>query len=139
MKVKGGHIDWYSQTVLFAAFDEIFKAITKASIYVQGHIKRKIGKGGGKPHRPSRPFEPPRRDTGVLASSINYEVVIEKNKIHGYVGVDEKHLKSKSTTLVDYGLVLELGRKNMQPRPYLVPSLKECKTKIRNILQKALK
>ncbi|HOK67681.1 MAG TPA: hypothetical protein PLX18_11530 [Anaerohalosphaeraceae bacterium] len=138
--MKRPKVNLKKEKVLDAMHKELEKAMLKSAIYLQGHIKRKVGKGGGKPHRPSRPGEPPRRDTGVLASSIAYNVWSSRGTITARVGADVDKLKKNARrigTTVDYALYLELGTANMARRPWLEPSVRECKKKISQILKNA--
>lgn len=87
--------------------------ITKAILTVERNAKESM-RGGGRPHIPSRPGEPPRVDMGRLRSSITHEIVSELRGIVGRVG-----------TNVKYGRYLELGTSKMLPRPWLIPALKK--------------
>lgn len=61
-------------------------------------------------HQASAPGQPPQSDTGVLASSVQWNT-------SDLVGV--------VFTIKDYGKYLEFGTKNMAARPWLFPSLEE--------------
>jgi len=69
--------------------------------------------GGGKPHVPSLPGEPPHRDIGNLAASID---VREVSKLERQVGDG-----------VEYGLPLEFGSEDgtLAARPWLIPALEK--------------
>jgi hypothetical protein len=64
--------------------------------------------GGSYEHQASVPNEAPNTDTGRLVSSINTEITDDGV----YVG-----------TSLEYGKYLELGTKDMEERPWLIPSL----------------
>ena len=68
-------------------------------------------RGGGSPHTPSRPGEPPAVDTGTLRRSIQMEVNATPALIVVRVGTNLK-----------YGLFLELGTIHIEPRPWLLPA-----------------
>ena len=66
-------------------------------------------KGGGDPHQPSAPGEPPHRDTSALAASIHVEKPkpVVRDIIDG----------------VEYGIHLEYGTSDMAARPWLTPAV----------------
>ena len=95
-------------------------------------VKKKIRKGGGRPHVPSKPGEPPRRDTGILISNVYHSgepAGIPVSNVNGvistYVSVDAPQARA-----------LELGYApgNLEPRPYLRPTLAESGSKIMRII-----
>lgn len=65
-------------------------------------------------HQASAPGQPPMSDTGTLASSVAVADVPGRSEVR--VG-----------TPLDYGRALELGTKNIRPRPWLNPSLEEAR------------
>ncbi len=83
----------------------------------KGRFKRVYGSN------PSRPWEPPHKQTGRLRGSVAWEVV-------GLVG--------RVGTNLLYGRWLELGTKRMKPRPWLRRALRECQDKIRAIFAKPM-
>lgn len=66
-------------------------------------------KGGGVPHVPSAPGEPPHVDTGALQSSIHVETPGPFTRLVG--------------DGVEYGVYLEFGTKHMAARPWLLPAV----------------
>lgn len=78
----------------------------------------------GSPHQASAPGEPPATDTGRLASSIT---VLKKGDAW-YAGTGE-----------DYGLYLELGTRDMEPRPWLKPAAEHAAARLEDRLVSALK
>jgi hypothetical protein len=64
------------------------------------------------PHTASAPGEPPASDTGRLLTSIHHEMSDGPEGIEGRVGSD-----------VEYAVYLELGTRDMLPRPFLRPAL----------------
>lgn len=68
-------------------------------------------RGGGIPHVPSSPGEPPAVDTGTLRRSVQMEVQDAPTLIIVRVGTNLK-----------YGLFLEIGTVHIQPRPWLLPA-----------------
>jgi len=66
-------------------------------------------KGGGDPHQPSAPGEPPHRDTGALAASIHVE--------------KPKPMVRDIMDGVEYGIHLEFGTCRMAARPWLTPAV----------------
>ncbi len=79
------------------------------------------GKSEGRSRKgldPSKPGEPPKKVTGSLRLSIRKE--FDKASVSGRVG-----------TNVPYGKHLELGTRNMDPRPWLRPTLTENAAELR--------
>jgi len=148
-KIKGGRLEWNADDFYRIATSEAEKAMTKAAIYLQGVVRRMVGgigsgkiyKRGRKTHQASLPGKPPARDSGILASSISYDVKKIKNMVHGHVGAEIEKIKRNqktATTDVNYAAWLETGTKRgMKKRPYLKPSLIKAKPKIVTIFKKA--
>ncbi|MHC4157300.1 MAG: HK97-gp10 family putative phage morphogenesis protein, partial [Planctomycetota bacterium] len=65
-------------------------------------------------------------DTGDLKKSVHHEVVQRGDEVLGFVGSD-----------LPYALPLETGTKNMQPRPYLRPALRNNERAIEQIFKEA--
>lgn len=91
--------------------------IRKRTVRVEQTAVRSVQQPGtgqqyGK-HRASAPGRPPATDTGRLANDIHSEVHVDAEGIVGTVG-----------TSVDYAEPLELGTRNMEPRPFLRPALR---------------
>lgn len=68
-------------------------------------------KGGGTPHVPSKPGEPPHVDTGRLRASISTITDVGSEQVVTRVG-----------TNVRSGRELELGTSRIKPRPWLRPA-----------------
>lgn len=68
--------------------------------------------GGGSPHQPSLPGEPPHRDIATLANSIHIE---------GEAGSGERTVGDG----VEYGIHLEFSTVNMEARPWLRPAVEK--------------
>jgi hypothetical protein len=145
-KVDGGELEWNGAHYYMLATKETVRAMKKAAIYTQGVAKKMIGQGGGKPHQPSSPGDPPRRDTGILASSVSYEVKVTGPLVEGLVGPDIDKMKAKlagniektGSTDPEYGFYLEEGTKKMAKRPWLKPSLIKATPKIYEFFRKAI-
>lgn len=87
---------------------EIKKRLAIPNALIQlGKTGRKFTVRGSKGKYPSKPGEYPRKVTGNLQKSVTYEV--DKEQLQGRVGTE-----------LDYGSYLELGTKNMKPRPWLM-------------------
>ena len=81
------------------------------------------GKSEGRSRKgldPSKPGEPPKKVTAFLRMGIRKE--FDKDLIEGRVGVDKT---------LPYGKHLELGTRNMEPRPWLRPTLTENAAELR--------
>ena len=124
--------------------------------------KRKTKKGAM--HRPSAPGFAPNVEDGILKSSVSVDVdgFMYRNKrrvgataskkggdieVSGFVGSDIDNMqrglsKSKKppkniNTAREYGFFLEVGTKNMRPRPWLLPALRKSAPDILRIFKKA--
>ncbi len=75
-------------------------------------------------HKASAKGEPPMTDTGRLASSVETRV----DGLTGYI-----------FTRLDYGKHLEFGTKNIDPRPWLNPSIEEERPKFINAIKGLLR
>ena len=120
------------------------KAIGRGALKVQGAAVRSIQQGpprtgvtvkvtkAGKTHTRSAPGEPPKTDTGRLASSI-------------FAELDDSGLAANVGTDVKYGEYLEFGTQDgtLGERPWLRPAFNQNKAAIRaditNEVQKALR
>lgn len=107
--------------------------VKAAATHVQDEIIASFGDSGiagaTKAQRranPSRPGEPPHRDTSHLAQSIDYELT------DGGLGA------KVGSTNVEYSVYLELGTSKMAPRPYLRPALDRSRAEIKRILTKPM-
>jgi HK97 gp10 family phage protein len=116
----------------------IARGVTKGAIIVQGAARMKILKGprsgkgreykrGKKTHVASAPGEPPANDTGNLARSVAVVVAQPGVLSTAYVNVG-----------APYGADLEFGTRNMEPRPFLQPSLDENAAKVGSVVQQEL-
>ncbi len=110
-------------------------AIEKARRAAGGKMKT----GGISPR--SRPGQPPAVQEGILRSSIMSDVKIKGSEITGKVGPDIEHIRTEVEvgTDVNYGFYLEIGTKDMQPRPFLRPALKRQQKNITRIFKAANK
>ncbi len=64
------------------------------------------------------------RATGTLAEEIDYEVVPERNKVVGYVGVKAGGIAANQGKAY-YGYFQELGTSKLPARPFLRPAVFE--------------
>lgn len=87
-------------------------------------------KSTGKKHKgkrvynafPSKPGEPPHKQTGNLRRSVTYEV-------------DARDLTARVGTNVTYGRHLELGTsRGLAPRPWLRPALSRIRSRVNQLL-----
>ncbi|MFA5761722.1 MAG: HK97-gp10 family putative phage morphogenesis protein [Dehalococcoidales bacterium] len=110
-------LKWYGDDVYKKIHNEQKKRVRQAAIFLESYIKKSFGTS------PSSPGEPPGVDTGRLRNSITHEIEEALWDIIGRVG-----------TNVEYGKWLELGTKDMSPRPYLRRAIEENKQELVNIL-----
>lgn len=140
MRTEGGNLDWEGEKFFLLATKATVEGVTKAAIYTQGVARKMIGRGGGSPHIPSLPGQPPRRDTGILASSVSFRVIVRGFSVNGFVGPDLGKIRSRRRGVdPEYGFYLEKGTRNMAARPWLVPSLIKARTRNLRFIQDALK
>ena len=120
--MKKAKILWYGNQLLKKINTEEKRKVKKACIFLERYIKKSFGKS------PSSPGEPPGVDTGRLRASITYEIEQILFSITGKIG-----------TNVKYARYLELGTKDMQPRPYLRAAIERNKAEIIKILTTPIK
>lgn len=72
----------------------------------------------------SAPGEPPAVATARLRQSIQTEVVTEGDQIIGVVGTD-----------LEYGRHLEYGTRNMEPRPWIKPSIEKVLPELNDLFR----
>lgn len=92
-----------------------------------GRLYRRTLNGRIVLHRASAPGQYPANFTGSLASSIGYNTVGSNRLEFGSKTVFTKGGKTKQ---LNYGKFLELGTSKMQPRPFLLPTIKSNFSKI---------
>lgn len=127
IKVKS-HIDEFEKR--FKKAEK--KATTKAVIHIQNAAKDMLSKPGQGErygdHRASAPGDPPASDTGNLRRTISRKVDRNLWGFVGYVGTPEK-----------YGAGLERGTSEVEPRPWLKPTMKEERKEVKEIYKAELK
>ena len=142
---------WRAREFLTIATKENVRAMKKASIVVQAEAKKLTGGAGSGveykrksvTHRASAPGEPPARDLGILTSSISHNVTKQGLIVIGEIGPDIDVIKNKSATRrggnidPEYGFYLEVGTRNMEPRPFLRPALNKTRRLVERIFKKA--
>ena len=112
-----GNLKWYGTEIYNKIHTEQKKRVNKAAIFLESYIKKSFGTS------PSQPGDPPGVDTGRLRNSIAHEIEEQLWDIIGRVG-----------TNVEYARDLELGNKQIKPRPYLRRAIEENKRELVNIL-----
>jgi len=143
---------WYGSNVLRKVEATMSQKVERACIFLQGEVEKKLTgarsgkqyKRGGKTHTASAPGEPPTVDYGRLRGSITYATDMGQNSAVRSPALDEdginkvgklKHRQRGIVgTNVKYGLMLETGTVNMQPRPWLKNTYLENKGRIKDIL-----
>lgn len=115
---------WDTRQLIDTVDGAFARRMERAAAYVASDVKRSM-KGGGKPHVPSRPGEPPRVDTGGLRRSVHHQVTVQRHVVRGYVIAAHPGARA-----------LELGYppNNLLPRPYLRPALARTQPAIVRIL-----
>lgn len=75
---------------------------------------------------PSRPGQPPRKQTGTLQRSVTYEV-------------NPTTMTARVGTNIKYGRYLEFGTRKMAARPWLRRSLDEMRGEIKAIMRRPMR
>jgi HK97 gp10 family phage protein len=107
---------------------EMKKALNKSGRTVtitktkSGKIRKKLGKRGS---APSKPGEPPRKQTGTLRNRVF------KKLRNGGATV-------RVGTTAPHGGLLEFGTKNMAPRPYIRSTFAENQAEVQRILTRPI-
>ncbi|MFW5855780.1 MAG: HK97-gp10 family putative phage morphogenesis protein [Bacillota bacterium] len=109
------------------------KRAKKAGLEAESDVKEKLtgdrsGRtykipGTNKTYTASSPGEPPAQRTGETRGSISHEVRKEKGGYGAYTG-----------SPLERAPMLEFGTKNMEPRPFLKPTLKKNERKYIDIM-----
>ena len=138
------NVDWFDDEIRNRVKKETVKNVNRAALLLEREVKKELSnvgtgrpyKRGKKVHRASSAGQPPAVDTGTLRASISSVVDSSVLKVEGWVGSNKNVIASKSVagTDVEYGYYLEVGTKNIQPRPFLRPTLRRLKHKIGKIL-----
>ena len=114
---------WNGTKCLRAVESQETKRLKKAAIHFTNKAKQNISvkgsKCGKKTGNRSKPNEFPKLECGQLRNSMTYEV----SKLKAVAGTNVKH-----------GKFLELGTSRMAPRPFLRPTLKAERGRIRKII-----
>ncbi len=147
-------VQWQGEHIMKLATEANVKAMNMATVFLEREVKKVLsGKGTGKLykrskkkgkgqfHRASVAGKPPALDIGTLRNSMTAVTEVDKLEIKGFVGSDLEKIAAKSDvgTDLEYGYYLEVGTKNMSPRPYLRPTLKKNGKKILGFFTKANK
>jgi len=132
-------LKWHGEAIKRRLDGELERRLTTAAILVTSRARKLIGiEGAGKPSKkggklryganPSRPGDPPHKQTGRLLASVAYEV---SRKLLGQVS-------ARVGTNIKYGRWLELGTRKMKARPWLRRSLNEMLAAIRAIMRRPM-
>lgn len=123
--------DWNGPEAVVYVRKRAIRWITAGCLAVERRAKILLsvagtGQGKGKKRvygsNPSKPGEPPRKQTGRLRASVTHEV-------------DEQMLRGRVGTNLGYGKALELGtRRGLLPRPWLRRAFAESMNEIRSAL-----
>ena len=152
---NGGDLKWRGKEILSLATEANIEAMETVVFLVEGAVKKYMSKAGtgrtykkkrksGKGyilHRASIAGQPPAPNWGHLRASMTGTAEVKGMHLKGFVGSDLEKLAAKvdAGTDLEYGYYLEMGTKNMQPRPFLRPTLRKLSDKILKIFQKANK
>lgn len=103
------------------------QALFVAGQTIEVHAELSITRGSvsGKGHVPSKPGEPPKRDTGVLDGNIET--------------VQISPLKVEVSSNAPYAAALEFGTSRMAARPYMRPAVEKTRPKVLELVQLAVR
>ncbi|MBO9710570.1 MAG: hypothetical protein J7521_20405 [Caulobacter sp.] len=106
---------------------EVGKALYVAGnmIEVEAEISITTGSVSGKGHVPSKPGQPPNRDTGMLDGNIE-TVLVEP-------------LKVEISSNAPYSAALEFGTSKMAARPFMRPAAQKKKAEAVELVRRAVK
>lgn len=93
-------------------------------IRAEAHRSISAGSVSGKGHVPSRPGEPPKRDTGVLQAHIEAKLV--------------EPLVAEVSSNAPYAAPLEFGSSKMADRPYMRPARDKMAPQIERLFAKEM-
>lgn len=104
---------------------EVTGRLRKAGEVVASQIRQNVSIST-RANGPSQPGNFFHSDTGTARKSVTYEV-------------DETTLVARVGSNLEYFPHLELGTSKMQPRPSIVPTLDQCRLRLRAIFKKPMK
>lgn len=112
-------VRWQPERLLDALSGDLAPRMERAAQLVETRVKQSMV-GGGSPHVPSAPGEPPHVDTGQYRRSITHSVMVTRRSVRGYVIANGVQARA-----------LELGYPpgNLLPRPHLRPQLTNARTR----------
>jgi HK97 gp10 family phage protein len=93
-------------------------------IQVAAQLSITDGAVSGKNHVPSKPGEPPKNDTGVLANNIETVLVAP--------------LKVEVSSNAPYAAALEYGTSKMAERPYMRPAVAKKRAEVTKLIRAAI-
>lgn len=121
---KARLVSWNQERVLDVIDSTMLQRMTIGAAMVERDVKASM-KGGGSPHIPSRPGQPPAIDTGAYRARIYSVAVYVRRRVRGYVISPSRQARA-----------LEFGYppNNLAPRPHLRPSLMRMREPLRRLL-----
>lgn len=119
MKGKGGHIRRLKRLQKVA--EHAAKVVYVGADMIRSTAFQSISRGSvsGKNHVPSKPGEPPNRDTGTLQ---NHLILTQKSP-----------LEAEVRSFIEYASDLEYGTSKMAARPYMRPARASEEPKIQRL------
>lgn len=110
------------------ALGRLQRALLAGGVWLAFQIKKSINRGNRDGSDPSKPGEPPKKQTARLFKSITQGVETTPNALIVRVG-----------TNVKYGRFLELGTSKMSPRPFLRPALQRHAAQFPEVVARAFR
>lgn len=95
-----------------------------SEIAVEAQLLINQGSVSGKGHVPSRPGEPPNRDSGVLSGNIE--------------ALQEGPLRAVASSNAPYSQELEFGTSKMAARPFMRPAAEKVRPKVQKLVAQAV-
>lgn len=118
-------LDWYGSQVQKQVTNTVVAGGEAVGQRVAAEAKRLVSRANPTGASPSAPGEPPKRVTGALMESIDYQVEPSKQQVAVYVGASVQH-----------ALYLEFGTSKMAPRPFMRPAVANVSRQIVGLFAK---
>lgn len=139
---------WDGDSIQNSSYEKIVRSMQRVAFYLEKVAKKKVsrrnaprvrvGRSGMRGLNPSKEGESPKLVTGTLRSNISGQVIKERDKVIGVLGV-RKGPAEKYARRLEKGFVGKDSRGrtvNQGKRPFLRPTVAENKGKIMKELSK---
>jgi len=118
-------LDWYGSQIQKQVTTTVIAGGEAVGQRVSQEAKRLVSRPNPTGASPSAPGEPPKRVTGALLDSIDYQVEPGRDQVAVYVGAAVQH-----------ALYLEFGTSKMAARPFMRPAVSNVSRQIVGLFAK---